>query len=1238
MNFRLRVIWLSLFALMSLGLATFFQGQQERHALRFAQLADRAQQQLQIQTAALEATLDSLRPLLDSTWLNDRALAARLNSAKAPAGSAFYIFEGTSLKYWSDNSSWPDTNLLFSIVPSTVNFLGNGWYMVQKRSNSRRILIGTIVVQYQYMLQNKYLVNNFNESLGLSDDAKLLKKPAAGTWAVTDINNNYLFSLKFSSLTETITDSRLVTWLYFLGIILLILIALDLMLHSARKKSIWGPVIILLLAGIRFLMIEFQFPKPIYESELFSPKYYASSYLLNSLGDLLLTVSLFALIIVYLYIFFSSTKLNRQNKYHYSTWSGVVVFVFLATFLFSVLINYLLSGLIINSQISFNINNVFELTGYSLIGMLVIAILLVSLYLMCDGIVQFIRKTGFAFAHISILFLISQGIFLALLLTLRETELFVDYGVSAFALANILILFISYIRGTERRLFSFSRTVLVILAFSIYAAQIIYSFNLTKEHEKRQLISARLENEQDLVAEYLFEDIETRIQSDRSLQAFFRLPLQSVMTNPTLLDDFNRRLIRQYFSGYLGRYETEFKYFSADGIPINRAGDPTWNLDEIEKDIQQEGKPTFSDYFFYKQDATGKIRYISKIDILEQGKKTGVLIATLTARYGQEDSGFPDLLLSSKVGTQRDLSNYSYARYLSGKLVNQSGNYNYYLTDAPYEEYFVRLQGMRFVTFDKFSHLFYRYGDKGLIIVSSPVQGLGVFITLFSYIFTCFSLTFLILYLTVRWVQTNFKLQVNFKSRIQLTVVAIVAATLVLIGVATVTYIVNNYEQAQSKRIREKLNNVLLLVESELGSRSSLGDKLSDDLVYAFSQLSSTLSVDFNIYGMNGVAQFSSQPKIYEQQLMAPLMNREAFSKLSSNQKALFIQSEKIGRLSYTAAYEPIRNSENITIGYLSLPYFAREIELKRDISSFLVALINIYVLLFSIAVLLAFFISNRITQPLRIIQESLKRTKLGKANEPIRWKQKDEIGALINEYNRMVAELQRSAELLARSERESAWREMAKQVAHEIKNPLTPMKLGVQHLQRAWMNDHPDKDRMVEKLCVTLVEQIDTLSNIANEFSNFAKMPGPEFTKVDLSLVLQHTVDLYSETEQVQIQFANSGLQLAVQADKEQLLRIFSNLVKNAIQAIPDNREGRIEVIVKVIEDAYIVEVRDNGLGIPDQQIDKIFVPNFTTKTGGTGLGLAMVKNMTEGMGGGVWFKTTANEGTSFFVKLLKV
>jgi nitrogen fixation/metabolism regulation signal transduction histidine kinase len=300
------------------------------------------------------------------------------------------------------------------------------------------------------------------------------------------------------------------------------------------------------------------------------------------------------------------------------------------------------------------------------------------------------------------------------------------------------------------------------------------------------------------------------------------------------------------------------------------------------------------------------------------------------------------------------------------------------------------------------------------------------------------------------------------------------------------------------------------------------------------------------------------------------------------------------------------------------------------------VAIINIYVLLFALSIITAIFISSYVTKPLKLIQEKLSNIKLGKANEPIEWEDNDEIGSLVSEYNRMIAELAKSADLLAKSERESAWREMAKQVAHEIKNPLTPMKLSVQHLKRIWEDNAPDMDQKIHHFTNKLIEQIDTLSTIATEFANFAKMPKATIETLNVQYILLSSIALFEDIENLNIEFKNEiTKEVFVLADKEQLLRVFNNLLKNAIQAIPENKKGEIKVALQESNKNIIIRIADNGSGINAAVIDKIFVPNFTTKTGGMGLGLAIVKNIVDGIGGTIWFETVKEKGSIFYVSL---
>jgi nitrogen fixation/metabolism regulation signal transduction histidine kinase len=278
------------------------------------------------------------------------------------------------------------------------------------------------------------------------------------------------------------------------------------------------------------------------------------------------------------------------------------------------------------------------------------------------------------------------------------------------------------------------------------------------------------------------------------------------------------------------------------------------------------------------------------------------------------------------------------------------------------------------------------------------------------------------------------------------------------------------------------------------------------------------------------------------------------------------------------------------------------------------------------------------VTQPLQLIREKLRNLSYGKSNEKIEWKREDEIGELVAEYNRTLDQLARSAELLARSERESAWREMAKQVAHEIKNPLTPMKLSVQYLQKAWDDKAPDWEERLDRFTRTIVEQIDSLSKIATEFSDFAKMPVASFEKLDLAETARRSADLFLNVENIKIIVNPVKSECYISADRQQMLRVFNNLISNAVQAIGNKENGRIDI--NILDDGpnWRVAVSDNGSGISDEQAKKIFSPSFTTKSGGMGLGLAMVKNILSGIGATISFTSKEGEGTTFNVEIPKL
>jgi nitrogen fixation/metabolism regulation signal transduction histidine kinase len=283
------------------------------------------------------------------------------------------------------------------------------------------------------------------------------------------------------------------------------------------------------------------------------------------------------------------------------------------------------------------------------------------------------------------------------------------------------------------------------------------------------------------------------------------------------------------------------------------------------------------------------------------------------------------------------------------------------------------------------------------------------------------------------------------------------------------------------------------------------------------------------------------------------------------------------------------------------------------------------------IAIVLAYFLSKYITKSLKYISEKIYQTRLDKQNTRIEIENvSEEISALVKSYNSMIDELQESAVKLATSERKQAWKEMAKQVAHEIKNPLTPMRLTIQSFQRKFDPNDNDIHQKIDEYSKTLIQQIDTMSAIAEAFSNFAQMPAQKNEKLNIVEIIKLALDVFNEEY---ISFNSDKEEIIANFDRTQLIRVITNLVKNGIQA----NATSIKISVNDITNFVKIIVSDNGIGINPENKAKIFEPKFTTKTSGMGLGLSMVKNIVETYKGSIHFTSEKNKGTIFTITLPK-
>ncbi|MET6989658.1 ATP-binding protein [Sediminicola arcticus] len=399
-------------------------------------------------------------------------------------------------------------------------------------------------------------------------------------------------------------------------------------------------------------------------------------------------------------------------------------------------------------------------------------------------------------------------------------------------------------------------------------------------------------------------------------------------------------------------------------------------------------------------------------------------------------------------------------------------------------------------------------------------------------------------------------------------------------------------------------------------------------------QIADVQNVNFNIYDLEGQLIKSSRPT-FERDSISTCLSAEVLNNLAASIDERYVEEKSTAGDKYQASYTYITDTRFKPVGILNLPYFEDNSFNNHELKEFLMRLGGVYLLMLLLAIALAYFISKYITRSLQTVSDKLNQTNFEKRNEKILVDNPSlEIGKLIEAYNAMIDELEQSAAKLARSEREQAWREMAKQVAHEIKNPLTPMRLSVQSFERKFDPKDPNIDKKVDEYSKTLIQQIDTLSNIASAFSNFADMPAQQNETLDVVKIVKLALDIFQEDY---IHFVSEKEEIIAKLDRTQLIRVVTNLVKNAIQAVPMAESPRILVSVAIEDQLVKIIVADNGVGIEDEFRDKVFEPKFTTKTSGMGLGLGMVKNIVETYKGTIDFTSQKGKGTVFTVRFPK-
>ena len=1107
-----------------------------------------------------------------------------------------YIFQKDSLKFWN-NAQIPFKEKPDEFIKD-LGFvkLNHGYYLYAKLTKNTTTFLGLCLIKPIYEIQNNYLTNNFSDWLNLPNNIDI-DQSSKSLYQIKYLNTT-LFSLKISELFYPKSWVEDFCFLIFFCGFLIILLSFILILKQVEGKYLFVLAISFLLI-VRFVMIRYHWPDFNYNSVFYDFNTFINnhSYFNAFLGDVLLNafVSLFISIVIYFY-------LNRliQNKIGQLFLLGLINLCILYQF------NNTLVSLGSNTDLNFDLLNILNLKLPVFIGLTSILAYSTGLFILIrktlklfDG--QFVSDAAwFVFMNLLICFILQ--------IISNSQNYFENYWLLLFSSVFFCL------KKLKHHNLAFGLVINIFL-ISLISSIILNTYISKNYNQELNVLSIKLSEKTDATLEREFKDVIIKIHLDQSLNN-----LLSILPNSE--KELEQLLKQKYFAGYFNRYDVYFSLFDENCHPLLPVKQAVFlNEGFFQDQIVYQSDSTVVKGLFFVKNYQRNSRYIGKININD--KKLYVLFEP---KQIAEIGSFHDLLLDQSQQKQQKLKNLSYAIYRAGEKVKQFGEFNF-----PYST----TDSLAITNSNKiFLFHFIKPNQSTEIIICQKIKTWTHHFTYNSYLFLFFSFATYLLYFIYSILFTKYFETSSLTRRIQIAIVLLLILAMSAVSYTSAKQLIRQSEADNKKQLREKTEIIINELSNQFEA-SVLFDNSQYELVnLKLKEYARFFNTDISLFDKYGVLFNTSQPKLYELGLASNLANPYAYWNLKVRQLSSINVDEKAGTLTYLSSYSPVFNTKNDLLGFINLPYFAKQSDLTNDLSQIISALINVYVILFVMSILAGLILSGYITKPLRLIKNQIASISLGKQNEKINWQSNDEIGRLVFEYNLMISKLEESVNLLAQGEREIAWREMAKQVAHEINNPLTPMKLNLQYLQQLMLHHPEDFKIKFEKSIQGIIDQIDSLSAIAGEFSNFAKLPATQIQNVNLLEIIEASVLLFANTKRIIIQNKIKERTIFVKGDKDQCLRIFNNVLKNAIESVEGQNNPKIELNATLHSNHVIIQIADNGAGISEELKPNIFKPNFTTKTSGTGLGLAIVKSSIQGFDGNVWFESKLGLGSTFYLE----
>jgi len=778
-----------------------------------------------------------------------------------------------------------------------------------------------------------------------------------------------------------------------------------------------------------------------------------------------------------------------------------------------------------------------------------------------------------------------------------------------------------------------------LVLFSLFASMQLTRFSELRDKEIRLDYAQKLAANRDSTqAEKLLPNLVLLIQSDAANIGRLLKPWPFKASADELRDYLNRMLFRQNY--LFQHYRLSVYAFDKENQPILLG--QTLGYEQVVLGNWAMAKPVSgTNELRFGTDSEGNPRYLLHLPVnrMEDPSQPATLYLFFDLNHPPPTRTFSQLFFNSPLKNLTQLPRYDFSVSKNGLLSVDHGLANrtglgVNLANGAAQE---------FETAGRVDAVAKSGDGQTIAAIGHKVGGWLKQVYLFSILFTLAALCLIALAFANTWLgflppEYGLRLSASgsLARRIHFWNVSLLAVSFFVVGYLTYQHFTRSARNAERSDFNYRATALLTNLKAQALNASISDDSLRQGLPQSLSTMTNSLGMDAQFFDLTGNMVFTTQPELVHLGVLPAKMNPSALDFLKKNPPVERIEAEQSAGFQYFNQYRSLQNGKGEILGFLAVPFQETSGNAGAEVSDFIGMLASLYVFLLLIAFGVTYLLARSITRPVSMLSEKVQELRLEDKNEPLAYEgdSEDEISQLIGQYNRMVSKLESSKIQLVKLEREGAWREMARQVAHDIKNPLTTMKLSMQQLER--LSGSPEQAAAYLRKAITrLIEQIDSLAQIASEFSMFANLDIKSKNDVVINEVVESVHDLFSEQKQVELSLSLPGERFHILGDKNHLIRVFNNLVINAIQAIPSDRQGQIKVSLSRKGNLSVIQISDNGGGIPPEIRDRVFEPNFTTKTSGSGLGLAICKKIIEAHDGDIRFETRDNEGTDFFVEI---